>query len=652
MDLDMTQKVRTFIKLLFDQNLIYKNLYIINWCPRCETAISDEEVNSIKKQSELYYLKYKLADKDEYLIIATTRPETIFGDVAIAYHPDDIKYNQIKSKVIIPIINKEISLIADDKVDQNFGSGLVKITPCHDKFDYELGKRHDLPHLMIIDKQGKIFNTNTDFDGKDRFLVRKLVIKKLIELDLLDKKVNHNNSIDCCYRCETVIEPYLSEQWFVKMFQFKDIILKSLDNLNFYENYNKKILENWFNKDVDWCISRDLVYGHKMPVWKCNKCSKYSCSTNENLDNCNYCLDKDIIQEPFILDTWFSSGLWAYSVFRTSEELEYYFPSNVMITGKDILFFWVAKMVISSVKLLDQIPFKDIILHGVIRSANGEKMSKSKGNIIDPNDLIKNIGADATRFTLYYLTPTGEDSKISLSDFDIGKQFCKKLWNIWMFISGLSDIKLDNTNYIFNNWIIFECHKTENIIKKLLEIYDFRQALITLQYFVKTTFCNEYIEFVKSEIKTNKTVFDITIMVFKRILIMLHPFIPFITEGIWQDLNGFDYKKSILDERFEYKYPDTNFNENYIIIYKNIIEKIRLVKQKYKLGYKNSSLSPVIISNDNIIIDFLSSNKLLIIKLVKLNDLIFNNKENEYIEYFLDLVGNVAIRFDKNELEN
>ncbi len=668
MDDNASDNVKLFFKELFDQNLIYKGKYIVNWCCRCKTAISYEEVNHRDQNSSLYYIKYKTdtdSETDNYITVATTRPETIFGDVAVAFNPNDDRYNKLQCNVYVPIINRSIPLIADTRTDPSFGTGLVKITPAHSKVDYDIGKTHNLEQLLIITPDGKVCNTDTEFDGLDRFVVRKMVVAKLKELGLLEKVESYKNKIGCCYRCDTVIEQYLSDQWFVKMSEFKNILLDCMLNnkVKFHEDYHKKILIEWLNKDYDWCISREIVFGHKIPVWKCNKCELYSSSLEEICIKCDHCGNSDtttLTRESFVLDTWFSSGLWAYSVFANKEELDYYFPSNVLITGKDILFFWVGRMIMSTGKIHNSSPFKEVYLHGIVRDQLGDKMSKSKGNVIDPLDVIKLNGADIVRFTLCYSIPKDEDIKLSNKSFDIGKQFCKKIWNCLRFIV----MKLDNTNSninqkmgFFSKWIWNEFNKVQLDVKRHLLNYDFRQALMTLQYFTKTTFCNEYLEFVKDglDIDDNR---NTVLNIFLKSIILLHPFIPFITEKMWnilckEKMFCMTDKISILQENIITEIPNFEFNDdNYVLVdvVKNIIEKIRFTKQQRHLGYQTNTLAPIITSNDQNIIDFIVSKKEWICNYVKLVDLSFEiSNVNQYTTYIVNTTTNTRIHFEKIE---
>lgn len=658
-----SDQVKIFFKTLFDENLIYKAKYIVNWCTRCCTALSNEEVKQIKHKGSMYHIKYKFTDSDSYVVVATTRPETIFGDVAIAFNPQDTRYIHLENReVLVPIIERAIKLIPDASVDPNFGTGLVKITPSHSQIDYEIAQRHNLPLCTIMDSKGKICNTCTELDARDRFEARRLMVNQLKSRFLLEAVVPHENTIGTCYRCDTIIEPYLSDQWFVKMDSLRELTIKYMDSIIFHEGHHKAILFEWFSKKVNWCISRNLIFGHSIPMWKCSNCNKYTCIITNDI-KCDHCRSDNMVREPYVLDTWFSSGLWCYSVFRNDSELEYYFPSNVLITGSDILFFWVARMIMSAAKMHSSIPFREVYLHGVVRDASGDKMSKSKGNSIDPLDLIEKYGADTVRFTLCYFTPKGLDVKLSEKSFDSGKQFCKKLWNTMKYIminipDYTSHQSVAPATSIFDRYIQSEFTKVINDYHTSITEYDFRKTLTLLLNFTKNIFCNEYLEYVKNQLDNNTTKY-VLLNIYHQLLILLHPFIPFITENIWSELykSNADGKASILEESMPEKLLDSTVlspNEELCMAgLKSIVEKIRFVKNKHHIGYKNYSLTPIICTNNTVVMEFLVQHKLWLANHVKLFDLVLLPKDLDdsaaYEFYLLD--NNITIFFSLDEFQ-
>ena len=398
---------KTFIKL-YNNSLIYKGKYIVNWCPKCSTAISDDEVNHTESEGILYYLKYKFVKNDDYVVIATTRPETIFGDVAIAFNPLDDRYLKFENEeLFVPVINKKIKMIKDNNISKDFGTGLVKITPAHDKLDYYIGKNHNLETIQIINEKCKIQNTNTNYDGLDRFKCREEIVKELIKGEFIEKKENYKNKIGKCYRCQTIIEPFLSDQWFLKMESLIDLAQNAINNeeIELIPKFQTKNFNVWMNKNIDWCISRQISFGHTLPIWYCNNCSEIICQIQKP-SICMNCKCDVLIQDSNVLDTWFSSSLWAFGVFDNKKDFECYFPTATLITGKDILYFWVTRMIMMSLHFTKQIPFKKVLLHGIIRDENNNKMSKSIGNVIDPLSIIDKYGTDALRYSLTINLPT------------------------------------------------------------------------------------------------------------------------------------------------------------------------------------------------------------------------------------------------------
>jgi valyl-tRNA synthetase len=540
----MSHKFSNHVKDLFcslyDQKLIYRGNYMINWCPVLQTAISDIEVDSKDIKAKLYNIKYKLDNSDEYLIVATTRPETIFGDVAVCFNPNDERYKKYSGmSLIIPIINKKISLITDEYVDMNFGTGLLKITPAHDCNDYELGKKHNLPCIKVINESGKICNTNTHYDGMSREKCREEVVKKLNDLKLMDSITSYNSTVKICSRSGAIVEQMITKQWFVRMQPLVELAKKMIEKKEvvLLPEKNTKLFDFWTNNIRDWCISRQLWWGHQIPVFYCNKCGNEECS-KDILNICKKCGEK-VEQDSDVLDTWFSSALWAFGVFDNDEELNYYYPTNTLITGDDILFFWVIKMMVMSGFKHNKVPFTKVFLHGLVRDKFNVKMTKTLGNVVDPLDLIEKYGTDPLRFSICYNFPKEHDFKFDIKQLDIGKTFCTKYWNIIRYCLDKLESKNIVENYDFKNIdenhrkILEELGEVTNKVKILLDNFDFQTALRDIYHFVWDLFANDYLEKIKGNINNNQ-IQNIVFKILKTITILLNPFIPHLTEEIWQ----------------------------------------------------------------------------------------------------------------------
>jgi valyl-tRNA synthetase len=537
-----------FLKL-YNDGKIYKGKYMVNWCTKCYTALSDIElVHKEDKNALLYNIKYRLWDTSSptYITISTTRPETIFGDVAIAYNKEDERYNKkLKDKyAIIPIINKKIPIIeSTDKnfIKMEFGTGLVKITPAHDKNDFNFGKKHLLKPVNIIGKNGKMTNIGK-YNGLNIKNCRNKIISELEKLGcIVSKKYICNNKAHC-YKCHTIIEPILSEQWFLSMESFKKDALQLINDnhIKLFPKYQIKKYNNWINNINDWCLSRSIIWGHKIPIWNCTNenCNFHNINTNKCIKCNNKC-----IQETDVLDTWFSSALWSYA---TNNNKSF----DILITGSDILFFWVARMIMMNNEIKKTIPFRHIFLHGIIRDEKGIKMSKTLKNVIDPLYIIDTYGADALRFTLIYITPHGKDVKIKISDFKkIGKTFCTKLWNAIRYITlnvninEINNINISSSSLLSeeDKNIILEMEKIEKEVHSCIENFEFTKMSHVLYDFVWNNFCNKYIQYIKN-IKSKTTLNQkiILLSISKKILKLLHPIIPFITEELWSKINNND----------------------------------------------------------------------------------------------------------------
>lgn len=553
---DAVQK--SFIKL-YQDGLIYKGKYIINWCPRCRTALSDEEKIPEDTNGSLWYMRYPLKDKKGYIVIATTRPETMLGDTAVAVNPTDERYKDlIGQKLILPFTGREIPILADDYVDKSFGTGAVKITPAHDPNDFELGRRHNLEQLIIMDETGVMNENAFEFAGMDRFEAREAIVKRLEEENLLEKIEPHSLAVGHCERCKTVIEPYLSDQWFVKMKPLAEKAIKAYKDgtLRFTPNRWGNVYLHWMENIRDWCISRQLWWGHRIPAYTCQDCKEIVVSEKAP-SRCPKCSSHNIIQDSDVLDTWFSSWLWPFSIMgwpENTQTLKKFYPTDTLVTGPDIIFFWVARMVMAGYHFVGECPFSDVYFTSIVRDMKGRKMSKSLGNSPDPLDIIEKYGADALRYTVVSLAPVGQDIRFSENKVEIGRNFANKLWNASRFVlMNLTDSdasiktplpQLEKLNSV-DRWILSRMSYAVDQVKTNLSAgsFKFNDALKNVYEFIWNDFCDWYIEMSKSvlfgsDLERKSEVQQVLTTCLDTALRLLHPFMPFVTEEIWQKLPG------------------------------------------------------------------------------------------------------------------
>lgn len=616
MDKGLTDAVLEAFEKLYNKGLIYRGNYIINWCPRCQTALSDEEAPRIETEGKLYYIKYPFKGvqgsklKAQGLEVATTRPETMLGDVAVAVNPKDRRYKKfIGRKLILPIIGREIEVIADDFVDKKFGTGAVKVTPAHDPNDFDISKRHSLEPIKVMAPDGRMNENAGRFKGMDRFEARDEIVKELQEKGLLVKIDKHCHVVGHCYRCHTVIEPYLSLQWFVKM---KPLAARAIEavkkgEIKFYPKRWTKVYLNWMENIKDWCISRQIWWGHRIPVYYCKNCmdcvKKCHCEepkatkqspeiaslssfarndmgiivSKTKPEKCPKCGSGDIYQDEDVLDTWFSSWLWPFSALgwpEKTKDLEYFYPTSVLVTAPEILFFWVSRMIMSGLEFMGKAPFKDVYLHGTVRDLTGKKMSKSLGNIIDPLDIIDEFGSDALRYSVIAITATGQDVYLSKEKFEIGRNFANKIWNASRFV--LMNVNPQNkelskakpwTDYVqgfalADRWILSRLNRAIESVTKALENYRFNEAESVVYDFFWHDFCDWYVEMVKPVIADpipqgygegsveraadrKEITGHVLIHVLESSLKLMHPFMPFVTEAVWQNIKE---RSSIMTE--------------------------------------------------------------------------------------------------------
>ncbi|MFC1692382.1 valine--tRNA ligase [Candidatus Latescibacterota bacterium] len=562
MDEGLSRAVTEVFVRLYEKGLIYRGNYIINWCPRCQTALSDEEAEHEELDGHLWYIKYPLKDSFGSITVATTRPETMLGDVAVAVNPKDSRYkDKIGTTLILPIINREIPVITDEFVDPEFGTGAVKVTPAHDPNDFEIGQRHNIEPVNVMNEDGTMnARAGAEFDGVPREAAREKVIIKLKEQGLLEKTEKHVHAVGHCYRCHTITEPYLSNQLFVRM---KPLAEPAIDMVNqqritFYPQRWTKVYLNWMENIRDWCISRQLWWGHRIPVYYCGSCENMMVS-REAVKTCNKCGSTDIAQDPDVLDTWFSSWLWPFSTFGWPDktpELSLFYPTSTLSTAQEIIFFWVARMIMAGLEFMGDIPFSRVYIHGTVRDDRGRKMSKSLGNGVDPLEVIGSHGADALRFSMMVTTAQGQDVFISyprpgekekkdgFNTFDIGRNFANKLWNATRLILSLANGRIDHpaTEYtdreLSDRWIQSRYHRTVKQITELIESFRFNDTARLIYEFIWHDFCDWYLEIIKPRVANGGDEKAYVLRNASEILSgsmqLLHPIMPYITEEIWQ----------------------------------------------------------------------------------------------------------------------
>jgi len=533
--------IESFVKL-YKEGLIYRGYRMVNWCPASKSAISDEEVEFRQVNGKLWHLRYPIVGSDKYLVVATTRPETMLGDTGVAVNPNDERYKDlVGKKVLLPIVNKEIPIFADEYVDLTFGTGCVKVTPAHDVNDYEMGKRHKLEFVNILNPDASLNkNVPADYVGLDRYAARKKVIADLEQAGLIEKIEDYTNNVGYSQRGNVPIEPYMSEQWFMKMDALAEKALEVVNNgsVKFHPEHWVKTYQHWMENIKDWCISRQLWWGHRIPVWYHKTTNEIYCEVNPPKDIENWRQDEDV------LDTWSSSWLWAQDVFTTEEEQKYYYPTSTLVTGPDIIFFWVARMIMAGTHFMKDIPFKDVYFTSIIRDMQGRKMSKSLGNSPDPLDVINEYGSDALRFSVIYLAPLGQDVLFSSEKCEIGRNFANKLWNSARFLlMNAETIKVDENlkekhiDFV-DRWILSRFQNTVAEFTKAMDKFEINNAIKIVYSFVWNDFCDWYLELAKNRLYTGEDEIKIAVLtrslaLYEEMLKLVHPFMPFITEELY-----------------------------------------------------------------------------------------------------------------------
>ncbi len=657
---------REFV-VLYRNGLIYKGNYMVNWCPRCQTAISDIEVEHIGKKGNLWDIKYPLIDLEtgkpsdsEYIVVSTTRPETMLGDTAVAVNPEDSRYKKYKGRTVyLPLMEREIPLIEDTFVDMEFGSGAVKVTPAHDPNDFEIGKRHNLREINIFEKDASLNSNTGKYEGLDRNTARQKVLQDLEEQGFMVGKKVHVSSIGICHRCNTIIEPRISMQWFVSMKKLAGPAIKAVKEgkVRIIPRKWEKIYFNWMENIRDWCISRQLWWGHRIPVWYCKDCNEMIVS-EENPMECTKCGNSNMEQDRDVLDTWFSSCLWPFAVFgwpEETEDLKYFFPTTTLITAHDIIFFWVARMIMMSLYFRKDVPFREVFINPLVNDVFGQKMSKSKGNVMDPVDIINQNGADVLRFTLTSLTTPGRNLILGDEKIEGVRNFANKLWNASKFVvsnlskgGNVNDMKIDQLNLsLWDRWILSRLNRTIRGVEKYLGRYNFSFASRLLNSFFWDDYCDWYIESTKARIYFPKDDDDkenalfILWYVLEKYLKLLHPFMPFVTELVWQNI---PHKgKSIMAEgypQFEPAMVSQDVEDEIKILF-GVISEIRKIRSELKIN-PASRVRVSLLADKDKSRNILEKNREYIYNLAKTDEVEFKDRTGEK-GYIKTTVGNIEI---------
>ena len=644
MDERCSKAVREVFVNLYEKGLIYQGSKIINWCPSCKTALSDAEVEYAEEPSFFWYLKYPVEGEDgKYLTVATTRPETMLGDTAVAVNPKDKRYKSFIGKnLILPIVGRKIPVVADDYVALDFGTGAVKITPAHDPNDFEVGLRHDLEVIRVMNDDGTMNELAGKYCGMDRYECRKAIVEDLKALGVLDKIEPHAHNVGHCYRCHSSVEPIVSKQWFVSMDALAKPAIEAVKNksIKFTPDRFSKIYYNWMENIKDWCISRQLWWGHRIPVWYCDDCGEVICA-KEDPSICPKCGSKHIRQDEDVLDTWFSSALWPFSTLgfpEMTEDLKYFYPTDVLVTGYDIIFFWVARMIFSGLEHMHRIPFKDVLIHGIVRDDQGRKMSKSLGNGIDPLKVIDEYGADTLRFSLLSGVAAGSDIRFSKEKCESSRNFINKIWNASRFVimnlEGVDTLPIDKVGLeTKDKWILSKLNATIKSVTKSMEKFDLGVALTTAHDFMWYDLCDWYIELTKTSLYGDDAAKKTdTLSVLKYVLTetlkLLHPFIPFVTEEIYRNIEGED--KSIMISDYP-KYNPRKTYRNDLEKMNSVMDIIKSVRQiKSQAGAAPSKKVDLIVVTDKR--KLLVDNAKLIEKLAGVADISFVGSKSEINE--------------------
>jgi valyl-tRNA synthetase len=653
MDERCSKAVKEVFVNLYNKGLIYQGDRIINWCPDCKTALSDAEVDYSEENSYFWHLKYQVKDSDEYIIVATTRPETMFGDTAVAVNPKDERYTSMVGKtLILPLINREIPIIADNYADKDFGSGAVKITPAHDPNDFEVGLRHNLEVIRVMNDDGSMNEKAGIYRGLNRFDARKKIVDDLKNIGALVKIEPHAHNVGHCYRCKEIVEPIVSKQWFVKMEQLAkpaiDVVNKK--KVKFIPDRFAKTYYNWMENIKDWCISRQLWWGHRIPAFYCEDCGN-TMVTKEVPVKCTNCNSDKIRQDSDVLDTWFSSALWPFSTLGypdNTEDLKYFYPTDVLVTAYDIIFFWVARMIFSGLEHMKRIPFPDVLIHGIVRDSEGRKMSKSLGNGIDPLEIIDKYGADTLRFSLVNGIAPGGDTRFMIDKVEGCRNFMNKIWNASRFVlmnaeiitpKQLSEIKLTSAD----KWILSKLNGTIREVTLNMEKYELGLACSKLYDFVWNDFCDWYIELTKphlygEDLQKKTGAISVLVYVLENILKLLHPFIPFITEEIYQSMPN--CKGSIMIQDFP-RYNSKMSYKKESLAFEGVMQIIKGIRNiKAEVGCAPSKKIKLYIKTEQK--KLINNSKEYILKLAGVEEILYITDKSELNEKTISHIENIA----------
>jgi len=615
MDPDMSRAVMKAFVELYRAGLIYRGTRIINWCPRCGTALADDEVEYIEEKGKLYYIKYPLAGEKGYVVVATTRPETYLGDTAVAVNPRDERYKKLIGKrVRLPLIDwtrkdlngedvsAEIPIIADERVEKEFGTGAVKVTPAHDPADFEIGMDAGLPQVVVMDEEAVLNDNAGPYKGLERYAARKKILEDLEKNGFIEKIEDYQHNVGTCYRCHTVIEPYISEQWFVKMKPLAELALKAVESgeIKLVPPYSEKIYRHWLENVKDWCISRQIWWGHRIPVYTCQDCGHIMVG-EEKPQKCEKCDSTNIVQDEDVLDTWFSSWLWPFSTLGWPERtdfLEKFYPTDVLVTGWDILFFWVARMIMAGYFFMKEKPFSYVYLHGLLRDEKRRKLSKSLGNSPDPLDLIEKYGADGVRMGIMLITPEGQDIIFTEKRMELGRNFANKIWNASrLLFSHLREEEEFDKNIepvrLEDRWILTKLNRSITEVSEALEKFDFNTAAWELYNFFWKNYCDWYLEAIKPRLRNDdKTALKTAFYVLDRFLRLLHPFMPFITEELWQRIPFSKETESIMVSIWPE--PDDFTFEDEASDFEFLIELIKNIRElRHEIGFERKRKSVI-----------------------------------------------------------
>ncbi len=641
MDDDYSNAVKEAFVLLHNKGLIYRGERIINWCPRCQTALSDEEAEHKEKNGKLYYIKYPFKNfPDHFVIVATTRPETMLGDTAVAVNPKDERYLRLIDKILVlPLMDREIKIIADDFVASDFGTGAVKVTPSHDPNDFMMGQRHHLPMINVMNPDASINEQGGKYKGLDRFEARKRIVADLQEQGLLVKIEDHKHAVGHCYRCETMVEPYLSKQWFVKMKPLAKPALEAVQKgkIKIYPAHWSKVYTNWMEDIHDWCISRQIWWGHRIPVWYDQEGNYFTAKSEEEARakaKLKHGKSVELRQDEDVLDTWFSSWLWPFATLgwpKDNADLKYFYPTSTLMTASEILFFWVARMIMAGYEFMGDKPFSDVFIHGTVRDAKGKKMSKSLGNAIDPLDVIDEVGADALRFSL--IINSGQDIFISKEKFEIGRNFANKIWNASRLVfmnctdslskGDYEDLKPNDLD-LPSCWIVTRFYETLGKVNEAIEKFHYSEAEVLIQDFFWGNYCDWYLELIKTRFG-DPNIQKTALFVLKNSLKMMHPFIPFVTEELYSKMNSKDECLSLAPwPKRQEKLIDQEAEAQMQTMI-DVISAIRNIRAQWNIK-PNETVDVFYIPADSSLDKFLSENSVDIKRLARLKE--FSSYEN------------------------